>query len=366
MTEHSATVYFEIRDSGIGMTAEQVSKIFEPFMQADSSTTRHYGGTGLGLAITKNIVELMGGTLMVESSPGAGSMFSFESTFEKTDAPDTPGHALAVLKKPYFDGLILICEDSTMNQKVICAHLERVGLKAVVAENGKAGVERVQERIEQGEKPFDLIFMDIFMPVMDGLEATSLITALGTQSPIVALTANVMTSELAKYKLHGMRDCLAKPFTSQALWACLLKHLTPVPEDARQKGTQEAESVHAAETPLSANGVLDEALGLERTLDNAQLYNSLLNDFVEDYADVIKTINEMLSSGDLKTAHRTAHTLKTNALTIGAEKLGKAAHEVEASLAKGDLGRLNEQLPALESALRELFKRLGADAPASQ
>jgi CheY-like chemotaxis protein len=183
------------------MSPEQAERIFEPFIQADASTTRIYGGTGLGLAITKNLVELMGGTLTVKSSLNAGSMFSFEITFETVDAPrDAPDNReIKILKKPRFEGLALICDDNLMNQQVICEHLARVGLRTVVTENGKEGVEAVRERVQKNEKPFDLIFMDIFMPVMDGVDASSRITALNTGTPIVAMTANVMTDELENY-----------------------------------------------------------------------------------------------------------------------------------------------------------------------
>ena len=227
MDDDSATMCFEVKDTGIGMTKKQVEKVFEPFVQADSSTTRTYGGTGLGLAITKNIINLMGGSLAVESLPGVGSMFSFEVDFETTESSDeTSGAELfAAVEKPHFDGLILICDDNLMNQEVICEHLSRVGLRTVVAENGKIGVDMVEERMQKGEKRFDLIFMDMFMPVMDGLEAASKIMELNTGTPIVAMTANVMASELETYRRHGMPDCLGKPFTSQELWHILLKHL---------------------------------------------------------------------------------------------------------------------------------------------
>ncbi|MCL2029594.1 MAG: transporter substrate-binding domain-containing protein [Deltaproteobacteria bacterium] len=226
----NATIYFEIKDDGIGMSPEQVEKIFEPFVQADSSTTRNFGGTGLGLAITKSIVEIMGGELAVKSSLGAGSTFSFEIEFATIDAPDE-GPDLAnfiFFEKPRFDGLVLVCDDNAINQELICEHLARVGLKAVLAENGKEGLEMVQERLKKSEKLFDLILMDMFMPVMDGMEAASKIAALGTGIPIVAMTANVMAGELEKYKNNGMPDCLSKPFTSQELWSILLKYLTPL------------------------------------------------------------------------------------------------------------------------------------------
>jgi len=230
--EKSLTLYLEVKDSGIGMTPEQIEHVFEPFTQAESDTTRKYGGTGLGLAITKYLVEMMGGQLALESAPGIGSKFSFELTFDTMDIneDDLPGTGIMFceLNKPAFRGEVLLCEDNTINQEVICEHLDRVGLKTVVAENGKIGVELVRSRMQKGEKLFDLIFMDMHMPVMDGLSATEKILELNTGVPIVAMTANVMPHDRELYKARGMNDCVGKPFTSQELWRCLMKFFTPI------------------------------------------------------------------------------------------------------------------------------------------
>ena len=228
-TDGSITVYFEVKDTGIGMSSKQLKKIFEPFIQADSSTTRNYGGSGLGLTITSNLVQLMGGELLVESSPGAGSTFSFEITFDMIEThEDMPNYQEnSTIEKPHFDGLILVCDDNPMNREVICIHLSRVGLDAVTAENGEQAVQMVKERSDRGERPFDMIFMDIFMPVMDGLEASSKIIESGVDTPIIATTANIMTNDLCTYKSSGMSDCLGKPFTTQDLWRILTKYLPP-------------------------------------------------------------------------------------------------------------------------------------------
>ncbi|MDR0443682.1 MAG: response regulator, partial [Treponema sp.] len=223
------TIHFEIKDSGIGMTSEQIAKIFEPFMQAETGTTRKYGGTGLGLSITKNIIELMGGKLSVESTPGLGSKFSFQLTFSTIDAVEQSQIIKTKqIDKPAFDGEVLLCEDNKMNQQVISEHLARVGLRTVVAENGSEGIEAVRSRKQNGEKRFDLIFMDIHMPVMDGLEAAAEIIKLDIGTPIIAMTANIMSDDREQYIVNGMSDCVGKPFTSQELWSCLLRHLTPV------------------------------------------------------------------------------------------------------------------------------------------
>ena len=224
-SDDSVTIRFDVNDSGIGMTPEQIQKIFVPFAQADSSTTRRYGGTGLGLTITRDIIELMGGRLEVESIPGVGSKFSFSLKFEAgnfLDSISDNGMLKEILQKPTFKGDILVCEDNDINQQVIEGHLFRVGLNATIVENGKLAIEAVKNK--KG-KPFDLIFMDIHMPVMDGLEATRKLVDMGNTTPIIALTANAMSKDIETYLNNGMDDYLAKPFVARDLWKCLLKYL---------------------------------------------------------------------------------------------------------------------------------------------
>jgi signal transduction histidine kinase/CheY-like chemotaxis protein len=324
----SITMMFEVRDSGIGMTPDQISKIFDPFVQGETGTTRNYGGTGLGLTITRNIIELMGGKLMVESAPGVGSKFSFEMKFKTRDintGVPTIKQSLIELKKPTFDGEVLVCEDNAMNQQVICEHLLRVGLRPVVAENGKVGVEAVKKRMESGKKPFDIVFMDMHMPVMDGLEAADKILELKIGMPIVAMTANIMIDDMEIYKDHGMKDCVGKPFTSTELWLCLLKYLTPI-------------DTHPA----------DEAR-LEQM--DAELHNRLVIHFVNDNQKKAGEIKESIQAGDLKVAHRLAHTLKSNAGQLGKMLLQRAAEAVEYALKDEVNNTTPEQLETLELEL---------------
>ena len=128
------------------------------------------------------------------------------------------------LKKPRSDGVVLVCDDNLMNQEVIGLYLKRMGIRSVAAHDGKACVEMVQERINNGEPPFDLIFMDMLMPIMDGSEATERISALCTGVPIVAMTANAKESDLAGYRKLGISECLGKPFTTQELLGILQKY----------------------------------------------------------------------------------------------------------------------------------------------
>ena len=334
--ESNVTMSFEVRDSGIGMTPDQIEKIYEPFMQADASTTRLYGGTGLGIPITKNIIELMGGSLAVESAPGIGSKFSFEMTFDTIDVPTEPSKDRVFaneFEKPIFQGEILICEDSAMNQQVICEHLTRVGLQPFVAENGKEGVDIVQERIENGDKPFDLIFMDINMPVMDGLEAATIIAKLETGAPIVAMTANIMPSDKELYKMSGLPDCLSKPFTSQELWQCLMKYLNPVSWGMANNKQQ-----------------TDYDMRLDR-----KLKTGFAKENQGKFREIVKAIEEK----DIELAHRLAHTLKSNAGQIGKTKLQSAAADVERLLKENNGDVLaGDALDLLEAELSTVLEEL--------
>ena len=336
MKEKTVSMHFEVRDSGIGMTAEQIEKIFIPFAQADSGTTRQYGGTGLGLSITKNFIELMGGKLSVESTPGVGSRFSFDLTFDtveiSADEMLDKRIMLEELERPSFEGEVLLCEDNVMNQQVICEHLARVGLKTTVAENGKIGVDMVLSRKEKGKKQFDLIFMDMHMPVMDGIEAATRIISLDTNVPIVAMTANMMTDELEVYKMSGIKDCVGKPFTSQELWRCLLKYLKPLSRETVPKGVEIEE--------------------------DAEFQKELRELFVRNNRTQYAEIANALEAGDIALAHRLAHTLKSNAGQLGEDSLRQIAWKIESILKNGKNQVTSAQMAALETELNAVLLRL--------
>ena len=339
---NSTTVFFEIKDSGIGMNPGQIDKIFEPFIQADSSTTRGYGGTGLGLTITKNIIELMGGQLIVDSSLGKGSTFSFDITFETIAADENDKkNEINIHEKPQFEGLVLVCDDNIMNQEVICEHLARVGLKSVIAANGKIGVDMVQKHMQKGEQKFDLIFMDMFMPVMDGMEASSKIKALNTGIPIVAMTANLMVSDLEKYRKHGIPDCLGKPFTAQDLWRILLKYLkqlnsSPIKED-------------------------DKAF----YKDEQEYKKKMRFSFVKNNHSKFREITEAIQSNDIEKAHLLVHSLKGNAGIIGKTGLQNAAAEIEDLLKHKKIPVPKDKMDRFEKELNLVINELKPmlDAP---
>jgi len=335
-TESNVTIHFEVKDSGIGMTSEQIKKIFEPFMQADESVTRKFGGTGLGLAITTKFLEMMGGTLHVESTVGVGSKFSFELKFDLIDDADAislmPKTLINEFEKPNFTGEVLVCEDNNLNQQVICGHLARVGLKTVIAHNGKEGLDIVKERKKTGGKPFDLILMDIHMPVMDGLEAASKITKLGINTPLIALTANIMSNDLDHYKISGMIDTLGKPFTSQELWQCLVRYLKPIKWRTENKN--------------------------QRTETQNKIRQKLINNFVKNNKDKFGEITDAINAGDIKLAHRLVHTLKSNAGQLDRMSLQQAADEVENNLTNNMNSVTSQQMLTLETELNSAMAEL--------
>ncbi len=361
-TDNSVTIFFEVKDSGIGMTEAQIGQIFKPFVQADSSTTRKYGGTGLGLPITKSMLTLMGSELHVESVPGLGSTFSFSIEFKTLQSSEqvvvNQNLLTAGIKRPTFEGNVLVCEDNPFNQQVICEHLTRIGFDVTIAPDGKAGVELATTHTRAGT-PFDLIFMDVHMPVMDGLEATKKLKEMGNQVPIIALTANSMTQDREKCLQLGMSDYITKPFSTAELWGCLLKYCVPV-------HLAEA-TIESEKAPYAENPVIDRRLGLERAARNETFYNHLVSNFLKNYENAAQQIRTAIDCGDMAHAHQTAHSLKSVAGTIGATTLSNISGEIELALV-GDAARCSdEQLKQLEvalgQALREGARFVEPDAP---
>ncbi len=227
---------FAVHDTGIGMNAELRQRLFQPFAQADSSTTRQFGGTGLGLPISQRLVELMGGTIEVTSAPGQGSCFSFEiaaPSYVTPDAGQVAANAGPVWPEDGGDPTpltelagrhLLLVEDNAINREIVLGLLAGSGLVIEVAENGQQAVDQCQQR------SFDLILMDIQMPVMDGLEASRRIRARDPQVPIIALTANAFPEDIDNTRAAGMNAHLSKPISLDQLQAVLRQYLTPGPE----------------------------------------------------------------------------------------------------------------------------------------
>ncbi|MCL2720308.1 MAG: ATP-binding protein [Treponema sp.] len=336
MSDNSITMTFEIKDSGIGMTNEQINNILQPIIQTEKGKKRKSGGTGLGLAITKKIIELMGGSLSIESTLGIGSKLSFELVFDTINSDNEELFEKKLvfndLDKPVFKGEILLCEDNIMNQQVIFDHLTRVGFKAVIADNGKIGYEMVKSRLDKNEKQFDLVFMDIHMPEMDGLEAASKITELNTGVPIVAMTANIMYNDREIYKKSGMFDCVGKPFTNQELWRCLMKYF--IPQNVSNTGMDNNQGIDSFSSK-----------------SDWEIQKELQVLFIENNSHIYDEITGALETADIILAKRLTHSLKTNAAYIGKIILQKSAAAVENRLVDGKNQVTEEQLKTLKTEL---------------
>jgi len=415
------TLRFAVRDTGIGLSQEQIGHLFQSFRQADSSTSRRYGGTGLGLAIARKLSELMGGTVGVDSRLGEGSTFWFTACLGRSHraAPlretRTPGagarvlveeghihtrqtladHAEAALRAR-LEGLrgarILAVDDNEVNLQIARELLEDIGFKVDLALDGQEALQRVRAT------SYDMVLMDMQMPVMDGLEATRAIRAMPGRAslPIVAMTANAMNQDRDQCLAAGMNDFLAKPIEPSRLLAlveaCLrpagrskpgaaAASLTPVtasaaalvvppsPEaetattaHAGQAGADPAQGPAPAPSPADEwAGVrgLDAEAGLRRVLGKAELYRRLLARFLFDHAQAPARIAKALEDGQPALAGQIVHALKGVAANISALEVEQAAALLDAELRANHpqpaaaLRRLEEAVSSLERDLQD-------------
>ena len=222
--DQQAQLVFEVRDTGIGIPPEKIDKLFKPFNQADESVTRHYGGTGLGLTLSKQFAQLLGGDIQIESTLGQGSTFrvTIPVKLAKTAVKTAPAKTKNTKQQPteaaeQFNGArILLAEDGKDNQRLIMFHLEKLGVEVELCENGKDAYEKAIEQHKAGT-PFDLILMDMQMPIMDGYTATSRLREEGYPGPIVALTAHAMSGDRQSCIAAGCNDYETKPINRERL-----------------------------------------------------------------------------------------------------------------------------------------------------
>ncbi|WP_051678439.1 ATP-binding protein [Thiomicrospira pelophila] len=346
--DQSVQIQFRVCDTGIGLSEQQIDKLFKPFAQADSSTTRQYGGTGLGLVICQRLVKAMGGNrLYIESQPEHGACFIFTLNFEKNTQGQTVAHHFNLHNQAWlnlkFAGHVLLAEDNQINQMVASQLLQKAGLKVSIVENGQAAVEA-----EQSEK-FDAIFMDLQMPIKSGYQASMEIRKDNPDIPIIALTAAALVEDRNKALAAGMNDHLSKPIEVQTLYASLVRWLGHL-QIFNSEEPVLTQSSHSANTqsalPKNLEG-FDLVLGLKRLKIGDELYKDLLVDF----AAQLKKDKPVLEN-ELGLDLNRLHAIKGVSGNLAAMNLFNAADQLEHVL------KSSENPESIEQAKYKFFESL--------
>jgi signal transduction histidine kinase/CheY-like chemotaxis protein len=367
MASPPVQVRFEVTDTGIGIEPAQLQKLFQPFTQADGSISRRYGGTGLGLAIARHLVQAMGGQIEVQSTPGAGSTFSFTVAFERVEGgrearpPSFVPVRISSLGPDGAEGLrglrLLLVEDNEINRQIATELLRDAG---AVVEQAHNGVLALQMLAQVPPDHFQLVLMDVQMPEMDGLEATRRIRADERLQglPIVAMTAHAMVRERERCLQAGMDDHVSKPIDPDTFLDTVLRW-------ARHDGTAAAEAHPAAALPepdAAPAPVLDVAQGLHRVVGKVGLYRELLQRLLESLPSVLGQLGQALRAGDLGAAAAAAHSLKGTAGSLGARALQGLLGAHEAAWLDG---QGPQDMEAVLRGIEEAVAQLGSAVQAA-
>jgi len=332
---------FEVIDSGIGMNEEQQTRLFQSFSQADGSTTRKYGGTGLGLSISKYLTELMHGKLWCESQEGKGSKFILKLCIESSKNIMQDKEELIYDKVSIMSlsgSQILLVEDNIINQEIFVGLLKNSGIKIDIANNGVEAI----KMYEANENKYELIFMDLQMPIMDGFEATKIIREESKDIPIIALTANAMNEDIARTKALGMQEHLNKPIEIDKIYATLLKYIS------QKLHVQDGSLANKEDTDIPPFKNIDTTIGLKYLANNKNLYLKILHAFYYDYKDLqLETLHQ-------QELERVAHTIKGLSANIGALSLSKIADELEITQDRSLISKFHKELDAVVNELKDL------------
>ena len=337
-------VRFSVQDTGIGIPADKLDAIFEDFSQANTSTTRQFGGTGLGLSIARNLVELHGGRLWVESEVGVGSAFNFELPYQPADAAELPADAPAELR-PFQPALrVLVAEDNELNQLVARKTLEAWNVQVTMAANGRLAVEAA-ERAE-----YDAVLMDVQMPEMDGYEAARQLRLRfsGAVLPVIGLTASALPEDRALALQAGMNDTLPKPFDPAVLYATLARFtgrsaaLTSAPaaptapsQPALPLGPA-AEEVPPADAEPAAESP-DWSLLEELAFGNEAFIAQIIDTFLRDVPPLVEQLQAAVTATDAPTAASLAHRVKGQLAYFGLPQLHEQLDQLEQQAKRGPL-----------------------------
>ncbi|MES2126758.1 MAG: CHASE domain-containing protein [Pseudomonadota bacterium] len=355
--EIDTLVRFDVQDTGIGMNASEIAELFKSFHQADPSTTRKYGGTGLGLVISKQLAELMGGCVGVDSAPGHGSTFWFTARLGKAVNFLPPGPEVA--KPEVLDVIagakVLLVEDNIFSQQVGQELLEDAGATVVIANNGKEAIDlMLKER-------FDCVLMDVQMPVMDGFEATRLIRSDPRlkEALIIAMTANAGREDQKRCLEAGMDEFVTKPIAPHLLFEVIARWLAQRPERHGRRRMPLSEEgaatrVSAAPPVSSDPGLLDMAMLSLTFGGNPEKMRKYAFMFLDSARDGLAEVSEALDRGDLGRVSDLGHRIKSSARAVGATSFGELCHMLEGFRNSGT----PEQARVIVSQMFTLLERL--------
>jgi PAS domain S-box-containing protein len=363
-TESDVCLRFSVEDGGIGLTPEQMAKLFQSFRQADASTSRRFGGTGLGLSICKQLATLMGGEVGVESEPGVGSTFWFTARLGRVRT----GLEATWAAKPFgvqaggmevlCGASILLAEDNVFNQEVAVDMLEQAGARVTVANNGQEALEWLRRAA------FDCVLMDMQMPLMDGLEATRKIRADPALSGlrVIALTANIMPVDRERCFAAGMDDFINKPFLPEEFYATiacglrvgadLLNPVTVMPRAAASATETAGIEMLPSRAALCCNPkIIDLSVLVKMFGDNPEKLQKYTGRFIDSAQQSMLEMDEALIAGDAGRLGAIGHKLKSSAGSVGAMGFAALCLALEQSGKAGELENAREVVPQMRALL---------------
>ena len=311
LNEDADTAYIElaVTDTGIGIAADKIPTIFENFQQATSGTSRLYGGTGLGLAIVKQLVEMQGGSISVTSEIEEGTRFSVKLSFTKTRIQSKPVTGAVELNKEIKNVSVLVAEDISLNQLLMKTLLDDFGFQFDIAGNGRIAIEKLKS------KSYDIILMDLQMPEMNGFEATEYIrNKMNSKIPIIALTADVTTVDLAKCKSVGMNDYISKPVDEKLLYD---KIVGLVQKSAFQKSSEDEENKNIQIEKLK---YVDLSYLTQRTKSDPKLMMEMISLYLEQTPPLISIMKQGLQDKDWNSLQSAVHKMIPSFSIMGISK----------------------------------------------